>query len=58
MEKRWISPKQAAEFLSLHQKTIYSLISRGEIPAAKIGGSVRVDLRALEAKMEEQLRTK
>jgi len=38
IEKRWITPKEAANYLSLHLKTVYVKISRGEIPASRIGG--------------------
>ncbi|MFC2169960.1 helix-turn-helix domain-containing protein [Acidobacteriota bacterium] len=52
MQRRWISVKECAEYLGLHLKSVYSLISRGEIPAARIGGSVRVDLKKLDSHME------
>ena len=52
MERRWISAAEAADYLSLHVKTIYSLIAKGAIAAAKVGGSVRIDLKKLEASME------
>jgi excisionase family DNA binding protein len=58
MEKRWISPRECAEYLSLHLKSIYRKIDCGEIPAARVGRSVRVDLRALEAKMLGQAKEK
>lgn len=35
-------------------KSVYRLIGKGEIPASKIGGSVRVDLRKLEELMESR----
>jgi len=47
MEKRWISIKEAAKYLSLHPKTLYRQLGT-EIPYAKIGGSVRVDLKRLD----------
>lgn len=50
--KRWISVKECAAYLSLHLKSVYVLIGRGEIPAARVGRSVRVDLKRLEEKME------
>jgi excisionase family DNA binding protein len=52
VEKRWISVKTCAGILGLHVKSVYSLIARGEIPAGKIGRSVRIDLQALEKKLE------
>jgi len=50
--RRWISPKETSEYLSIHLQTVYSLISRGIIPATRIGRSVRVDLKALEEALE------
>jgi len=54
LEHRWISPKKCALYLSIHVKTVYSQISRGEIPASKIGGSVRIDRKRLDKKMEDR----
>ncbi|MBD3330946.1 helix-turn-helix domain-containing protein [Candidatus Peregrinibacteria bacterium] len=48
MIRRWITVNQAAEYLSLHPISVRRLIDRGKIPAAKIGRSVRVDLKKLE----------
>jgi len=54
MERRWITANEAAIYLCLHVKTIYSKISRGEIPASKIGGSVRIDKKRLDQLMEDR----
>jgi len=54
VERRWISPKECAEYLSIHVKSCYRLIDKGEIPGARIGGSVRVDLKKLEEIMLER----
>ena len=54
MPKRWISPKECAEYLGLHKKSVYRLICKEKIPASKIGGSIRVDLRKLEEILEER----
>jgi len=55
MEKRWITVVEAASYLSLHPVSIYRLIDRGQIPAARVGRNVRVDLKALESMMEEEM---
>jgi len=55
MEKRWITVAETASYLSLHPVSIYRLIDRGQIPAARVGRNVRVDLKALEAMMEEEV---
>jgi excisionase family DNA binding protein len=53
-ERRWISTHECADYLGLHFMTIYKLIARGEIPAAKIGGAVRIDLARLQRELENQ----
>lgn len=57
MEKRWISAKECALYLSIHVKTVYAHIARREIPAAKIGGSIRVDKKKMDAMMEASEKT-
>jgi excisionase family DNA binding protein len=54
MKRRWISVNDAAEYLSIHPVTCRRLIDRGEIPASKIGRSVRVDLKALNRQLEQK----
>jgi len=54
MERRWISIREASEYLSLHEITVRRLVDRGEIPASRIGHSVRVDLRRLQDFLERQ----
>ncbi len=56
MNQRWISVKQCSSYLSIHLKTTYVLISRGVIPAARIGGNIRVDRIKLDKIMEESSR--
>jgi len=51
-ERRWVPIKTASEYLSIHEVTCRRLIDRGEIPATKIGRSVRVDMKKLEEILE------
>jgi len=39
--KEIMTPREAAEYLSVHVRTIYRLAKNGEIPGRKIGGSWR-----------------
>lgn len=55
---RFITVDAAAEMLSLHPMSVRKMISRGEIPSARFGRSVRVDLRKLEAQLEAQAQGK
>ncbi len=36
-----LTPRQAAEYLSVHVRTIYRLAKHGQIPGRKVGGSWR-----------------
>ena len=53
--RRWISVREASEYISIHPKSCYRLIDRGEIPATKIGGSIRVDKKKLDEQLEHGL---
>jgi len=54
MNRRFITVRETADYLCLHPVTIRRLIDRGEIPATKIGRSVRIDKISLIKKMEEK----
>ena len=53
-QRRWISPKQAAEYLDLSPAAIYRLASQKKLPAAQVGHSLRIDLIALDEQLEGQ----
>ena len=55
MTRCWITVVEAGSYLSLHPESIYRLIDRGLIPASRVGRNVRVDLKALEEMMEEEM---
>jgi len=46
--KEIMTPREAAEYLSVHVRTIYRLVKNGEIPGRKIGGSWRFKRDALD----------
>src|SRR4030042_5079129 len=46
--KEIMTPREAAEYLSIHVRTIYRLVKNGEIPCPKVGGSWRLKKYALE----------
>jgi excisionase family DNA binding protein len=39
--KEILTPREAAEYLSIHVRTVYRLVKNGEIPGRKVGGSWR-----------------
>jgi len=43
-----MTPREAAEYLSVHVRTIYRLAKNGEIPGRKVGGSWRFKKDALD----------
>lgn len=49
MQRLFVRPTEAADALGLGRSTIYQLISAGELPAVRVGGSVRIPASALEA---------
>jgi len=54
VNRRWISPKEAAERLGLHPMTIYEKFYRGELPGGRVGRCVRIDWSELERRLEIQ----
>ena len=46
--KEIMTPREAADYLSVHVRTIYRLAKHGEIPGRKIGGSWRFKKDALD----------
>jgi excisionase family DNA binding protein len=43
-----MTPREAAEYLSVHVRTIYRLVKNGDIPGRKVGGSWRFKKDALD----------
>jgi excisionase family DNA binding protein len=43
-----LTPREAAQYLSVHVRTIYRLVKQGEIPGRKIGGSWRFKKETLD----------
>lgn len=46
--KEIMTPREAAEYLSIHVRTIYRLAKNRDIPCRKIGGSWRFKKDALD----------
>ena len=58
MQKRWITVLECSSYLSLHIKTIYAKIAKGEIPAAHVGGSngsIRIDRKKLDEQLDNEI---
>ena len=46
--KEIMTPREAAEYLSVHVRTIYRLAKNTDIPGRKVGGSWRFKKEALD----------
>ena len=54
MTKRFISPREAGEYLTLNIKTVYSLAARGLLPVVRFGRQLRIDLTRLDDYIDKQ----
>lgn len=52
--KLLLTPREAAEALSVCEKTLFNLTRRGELPAVKIGRAVRYAVDDLQAFIARQ----
>jgi excisionase family DNA binding protein len=55
-ERLALTVEEAAQQLAVSRAQMYALIRRGTVPSVKVGNSVRVPRRALEAWLDEQMR--
>jgi len=57
--KRWMRPKEVAEYLSVHVKTIYRMLCAHQLPAVKIkGAGWRIDRKKLDEMIEGEMEEK
>jgi excisionase family DNA binding protein len=54
--KEIMTPREAAEYLSVHVRTIYRLAKHGEIPGRKVGGSWRFIIQIIKDKIGISIR--
>lgn len=50
-----LKPEQAAQLLQISRSRIYELIREDRVPYIRVGGSIRIPRRALEAWLDAQL---
>ena len=48
MEKRFLTPRELAEYLGIARGTIYNWLSEKKIPCFKLGRLVKFDLREID----------
>ena len=54
LDREWLTLREMQEMLSIGRTKAWQLVASGEVPAVKIGRSVRVSRRELERWLEEQ----
>ena len=52
---RPLTPREAAQFLSVSPRTLSRLVKRGDLPVYKVGGSLRYKLSDLTALVDRSL---
>ena len=57
VDQEWVSYPEAERFSGLSHTTIWRYVSSGEIRAARIGRSVRINLPSLQRFMEARAET-
>lgn len=53
-QQEWLKVPEVAELLRIARSRAYELVADGEIPAVKIGRSVRVNRKELDRWLEDQ----
>lgn len=42
--KRFVTPKEYAEYLGLHWRTIYGYVARGQLRAIRVGSVIKIPI--------------
>jgi excisionase family DNA binding protein len=54
LDREWLTLREMQEMLSIGRTKAWQLVASGEVPAVKIGRSVRVSRTELEGWLKEQ----
>ena len=54
LDREWLTLREMQEMFSIGRTKAWQLVASGEVPAVKIGRSVRVSRKELEGWLEEQ----
>jgi excisionase family DNA binding protein len=52
--RRWLSIREVSKLLNVHEITLFRLIARGQVPAARLGGRLFIYWKRLEEQLEAQ----
>jgi len=48
MTTKWLTIEQIAEYLQVSKEKVYKLCQRGKMPASKVGGQWRFDVKEVD----------
>ena len=54
MTDKWLTIEQIADYLQVSKEKIYKLCQRGKMPASKVGGQWRFDIKEIDAWVRKQ----
>ena len=54
MTHKWLTIEQIADYLQVSKEKIYKLCQRGRMPASKVGGQWRFDLKEVDNWVRKQ----
>ncbi len=56
-DRRWITPKEAANYLSIHLHSVYKLLAQHKLPGAKMPGvGWRIDRKKIDEWFETEIK--
>lgn len=54
MTDKWLTIEQIADYLQVSREKIYKLCQQGRMPASKVGGQWRFDLKEIDTWVRKQ----
>ena len=54
MTDKWRTIEQVGDYLQISKEKIYKLCQRGKMPASKVGGQWRFDLKEIDTWVRQQ----
>lgn len=54
MTAKWHTIEQVAEYLQVSREKLYKLVQQGRMPASKVGGQWRFDLKEIDDWVRKQ----
>ncbi len=58
MITKWFTIEQIADYLQVSKEKVYKLCQRGRMPASKLGGQWRFDIKEVDAWVRQQRQKK